>query len=541
MNVLAFLRHPAALLTAVSGIIALVWFALGTAFEMPRSPFAAGEKLHCVSYDPISQEAVEGGEIVSPERIDADLARLAPLTSCVRTYRTAAGLDHLPDIAARHGLWVWQGIAIGRNTQGNDEEIERAIALAPTHRDVIRAFVVGSEVLSRRDMPSSELAALLKRVRGWTGIPVTYADRWETWLEAETLAALVDFITIHVELYQAYFPVPASEANREMVGARARVAVRYPGKKVVVGEAGWPSAGRMREASLPSPVSQARALHEFVTAAKAGDFELNLFEGLDQPWRQGREHIAGSHWGLLSADTRAPKFEWGRPVSNHPLWFTQGSIGVLLAFVVFAAAYAAARSFGLPGPRSANWGPVALVALAAGLPAGWAVAEIPLQSSSILDWLYSIALIGLAFTVPPIASAALIMRTPVEGFAIPLNQTFRRAVGPLGLALAAAVVVTVVLALQQALGLVFDPAAQHGFPFAPLTGPVVALVVVATRNPQGSPHGGTAETLAAASLAASAVFVSLNETVWNWQAQWFACLLLLLAWACRRIRAGQIP
>jgi glucan 1,3-beta-glucosidase len=360
------------------------------------------------------------------------------------------------------------------------------------------------------------------------------------WLEAEALAAAVDFIMVHVELYQAFFPVPAAEANREMVGARARVAVRYPGKRVVVGEAGWPSAGRMREAALPSPAGQARVLHELVTAAKAGDFELSLFEGVDQPWRQGRDDVAGSHWGLLTADTGTAKFVWGRAVSNHPLWFTQGSLGAMLAFVVFAAAFAAARSFGLPGPRAANWWPVALVAVAAGLPAGWAVAEIPLQSSSPLDWLYSIVAIGLAFLVPPVVAAALILRTPVEGFAIPLNERFRKAVGPLGVAVAAGFVLTVLLSLQQAFGLVFDPA-HRNFPFAPLTGPIVALLVLALRNPAGSPHNGVAETMAATALAASALFIAINETFWNWQAVWFALLLLTLAWTCRRVRAGQIP
>jgi len=540
MSVFAFLRHPALLLTAVSAAIAFAWFVLGMPVEMPRSPFGAGEKIHCVSYDPLSPEAAARGEIVSPERIDEDLTRLASLASCVRTYRTGAGLDHLPDIAARHGLWVWQGIEIGRDAARNDDEIERAIALAPTHRDVIRAFVVGSEVLSRRDMPSSELSTHLRRVRAWTGIPVTYADRWQTWLEVEPLAAAVDFITIHVALYDAEFPIPASEAIREMVGTRARVAVRFAGKKVVVGEAGWPSAGRMREAALPSPVSQARVLHEFATAAKAGDLELNLFESYDQPWRQGRKGVAGSHWGLLSADTGAAKFVWGRPVSNHPLWFMQGSLGVMLAFVVFAAAYAAARSFGLPGPRAANWWPVALVALAAGLPIGWAVAEIPLQSSSVLDWVYSIVSIAVAFAAPPVAAAALIRRTPVEGFAIPLNARFRQAVDPLGLAVAAVFVLTAMLSMQQALALVFDPV-YRGFPFAPLTGPVIALLILALRNPAGSPHGGVAETVAAAVLAAAALFIAVNETLWNWQALWFAALLLALAWTCRSARTGQIP
>ena len=540
MTASEYLRHPALLLVAVSAVIAFVWFALGRPVEMPRSPFAPGGKLDCVSYAPVSPRAADGAAVVAPEQIDADLARLAPLTSCVRTYMTGAGLDRLPDIASRHGLSVLQGIAIGRDAGRNSDEIERAIALAPTHRDAIRAFVVGSEVLSRRAMGLPELGQIIRRVRDTTRIPVTYADRWETWVDSDALAGAVDFITIHVELYRAEFPAAASDAAQQFLAAHTKVAERFSGKPVIVGEAGWPSAGRMREAAMPSPANQARVLHELAAAAKAGDFRLNLFEGHDQPWRQRREGDAGGHWGLLDADTGAPKFRWGAPVSNHPLWFMQGSLGVMLAFVVFAAGYAAARSYGLTGPGKTNWFPVGVIALAGGLMIGWAVAEVPLQAQSVLDWIYALILIAIAFAAPPLAAAAFVRETPFEGFAVALNPGLRRAAHPLGQAVAVVFVLTVVLAIHLALGLVFDPE-HRALAFAPLTGPTMALLVLALHNPAGARGDGIAEAAGAAVLAGAAIFIAVNETFWNWQALWLAVLLLALAWTCGRARAGQTP
>jgi len=539
MTASAYLRHPALLLVAVSAVIAFVWFWLGRPVEMPRSPFAPGEKLDCVSYAPVPPHAASA-VVVSPQRIEADLARLAPLAACVRTYMTGGGLDRLPDIASRHGLSVLQGIAIGRDAARNSDEIERAIALAPTHRDAIRAFVVGSEVLSRRDMDSLELSQLTRRVREATRIPVTYADRWETWLNAEALAGAVDFITIHVGLYRAEFPARASDAVLQMLNAQAKVAKRFSGKRVMIGEVGWPSAGRMREAAMPSPANQARVLHELVAAAKAGDFQLNLLEGYDQPWRERREGGAGGHWGLLDAETGAQKFRWGAPVRNHPLWFMQGSLGVMLAFVVFAAGYAAARSYGLAGPGATNWRPVAVIALVGGLPIGWAVAEVPLQAQSMLDWIYAIVLIAIAFAAPPLAAAAVVRKIPFEGFAIAFNRGLLRAVHPLGQAVAIVFVFTVLLAIQLALALVFDPE-HRALAFAPFTGPVIALLVFALCNPGDTRRDTIAEAAAAAILAGAAFFIVVNETYWNWQALWLAVLLLALAWTCWRARAGQTP
>jgi glucan 1,3-beta-glucosidase len=97
-------------------------------------------------------------------------------------------------------------------------------------------------------------------------------------------------------------------------------------------------------------------------------------------------------------------------------------------------------------------------------------------------------------------------------------------------------VATLVAAIHVALGLVFDPRYKD-FPLASLTGPAVALFILAFANARTSPNPGQAEIVATAVLAGSAVFVTANEGSANWQAVWFALLLVLLALTALRARA----
>src|SRR5437868_10818720 len=121
------------------------------------------------------------------------------------------------------------------------------------------------------------------------------------------------------------------------------MAVAFPGKEILVGETGWPSAGRMREGALPSRTNQARVVSEILDLAKREGFRVNLIEAYDQPWKRQLEGTVGGHWGLFDAYQRKAKFAWGAAVSNHPHWRLQAAAGVALAALVFGAAWLARR------------------------------------------------------------------------------------------------------------------------------------------------------------------------------------------------------
>src|SRR5262249_62254094 len=125
-----------------------------------------------------------------------------------------------------------------------------------------------------------------------------------------------------------------------------------PGKEILLGETGWPSAGRMREGALSSSANQARVLHDVLNLAKREGYHANLIEAFDQPWKRRLEGTVGGHWGLLDGYRREPKFAWGVPLSNHPQWRLQAAEGVAPAGRVLPAAFHA-RPRTPPFPRAA--------------------------------------------------------------------------------------------------------------------------------------------------------------------------------------------
>jgi glucan 1,3-beta-glucosidase len=469
---------------------------------------------------------------VTAAAIEDDLARLARITGCVRTYSTRNGLDQIPEIAARHGLKVMQGIWLGGDPQAAARDIERAIALANRLPHVITALIVGNEVLLRGEMSAPDLINTIHRVKAAVRVPVTYADVWEFWLRYREVASAVDFVTIHILPYWEDFPIAADAAAAHVDSIRRRVVAAFPGKEVFLGEVGWPSAGRMREGALPSPANQARVIQEVLARAEQGSYRVNLIEAFDQPWKRRLEGTVGGHWGLLDGESRRFKFSLGEPVSNHPHWPLQAAGGVALAALTFAAAFVGARESKVV-PLAA-WVGVAVVALVAGILIGWTVANVPLESLGIGGWLRSLAFAALAFVAPVAGAAALTRGTRVPPLARVLGRAADRPRDALAVALGLILAALAVMAVQAALGLVFDPR-YRDFPFAPLTAAAGPFVLLMLRT-RGRGERGAAETAFAAVLAASAVYVFFNEGLANWQAVWLCLVWLALALTLFRLR-----
>ena len=203
--------------------------------------------------------------------------------------------------------------------------------------------MVGNEVLLRGEMTTSDLAATIRSVKAQVTVPVTYADVWEYWLRNREVYDAVDFVTIHILPYWEDFPIRAKYAAAHVDAIRKRMAVAFPGKEILIGETGWPSAGRMREGALPSRTNQARVVSEILDLAKQENFRVNLIEAYDQPWKRQLEGTVGGYWGLINSVQRALKYPPGEPISNFPLWKLQMGCGMALSVLVFGAAWLTLR------------------------------------------------------------------------------------------------------------------------------------------------------------------------------------------------------
>jgi glucan 1,3-beta-glucosidase len=536
------MRLPLALFSVLAAVIFAAWWWLGIPVQMPPSPLTPGEKLNCISYAPFrpGQSPLDGSARIDPRQIEEDLALLAGVTQCVRTYSADFGLDHVPEVAKRHGLKVMQGLWLSGEPDKNVYQVQTAIDLAKRYPEVIDTVVVGNEVLLRGEMSAAELLNTIRRVKSQIPVRVTYADVWEFWLRNRELLAAVDFVTIHILPYWEDFPISAGEAGAHVDAIRRKVAAAFPGKEILIGETGWPSAGRMREGALPSPAAQARVLHDVLTTAKRENFRVNLIEAFDQPWKRTLEGTVGGHWGLFDAYTREIKFLWGGAVSNHPRWVWQAAGGVALAFLTFAAAWGAAwagaRRSGASQLGQREWLAVATVALVPGILAGWAVENALIESLGWGGGLRSLALVAAAIAAPLVTAAALASGISIPSFAQVLARAPDRLRDPLAFALGAIFIAIGVLALERALGLAFDPR-YRDFGFAPLTAAVVPYLVLGfTRGSWGT--RGAAEKAMAIAIALCEGYILFNEGFANWQSVWTCGALLALAFTLLRSRAA---
>jgi exo-beta-1,3-glucanase (GH17 family) len=537
--------------TAVA--IVATWGWLGVAVEMPALPLAPEAKIPCVSYAPFrgDQDPFGPDVPIDPRQIEEDLVRLKPLTDCIRTYSVDHGLDQIPEIAGRHGMKVMLGLWLSSLPDLSRHQTEIAIALARRFPEVIQSIVVGNEVLLRGEMSAPDLVNTIRAVRAQVPMPVTYADVWEFWLRYREIATAVDFITIHILPYWEDIPIPVQAAAAHVGAIRNEVAAAFPNREILIGEFGWPSAGRMREGALPSRANQARSVQEVLAQAKRDNYRVNVIEAFDQPWKRQLEGTVGGHWGLYDAYDRQAKFNWGAAVSNHPGWRWQAGGGVALAAAIFAAALMARGRAAVPiGPG--QWLAIAAMAFVSGTLIGWTVENVPIESLTRGDWLRSLAWAAVALIAPVASAAAVASGTSTPSFACALGRRAYRPRQPLALMLGMLLIVLAVLAVQAALGLDFDPR-YRDFPFAPLTGgvfPFLAVLVLRRFHPDMRPAKTAefvsvetertvpprpkrpypaAEAAAAAVLGLSALYIVFNETIANWQALWFCGGLVALA------------
>jgi glucan 1,3-beta-glucosidase len=513
-------------LTAVA--VAAAWWWLGRPLPAPEAASDPG-RIQCMSYTPFrdGETPLDKTTHAAADRIEADLVKLAPLTGCIRTYATDNGLDQVPPIARRLGIKVLQGLWLGRDRQKNRIQIDTAIDLARRFPDAISAIVVGNEVLLRGELAPEDIAAALREVKAATGKPVTYADVWEFWLRNRELGTAVDFVTIHILPYWEDFPIAADLAGAHVDAIRSKVAAAFPGKEILIGEVGWPSAGRMREGALPSRANQAHVLEEVMARARANNYRVNLIEAFDQPWKRFIEGTVGGYWGLFDSTAREPKFAWGEPVSNHPWWLWQLAFGVGLTALVFAAAIRAAGSRVAKAPARVAAG-IAAIAFVGGVTAPWAMENVIIESLGLGGFIHGSAFMAAALAAPVVAAMALSVKQPIPLFAQVLGGAGERPREFIARLSGAVLVATTVLTVQTALGLVFDPR-YHDFTYAQLSASVVPFAITIMLGGARGGRRGRAEAVAAVTLAGSACYIVLNEGFANWQALWFGALLMVLA------------
>ncbi|MFA7383173.1 MAG: glycosyl hydrolase family 17 protein [Desulfurivibrionaceae bacterium] len=531
---MTILRTALAYALALAVLFAF-WCWAGLPRQVPEPEPATGQPLQCVSYAPFEKDQspfdFATGLTIAPARIDADLAILSRRFSCLRTY-SVAGLEAVPEYAAKYGMQVLLGAWIGADHKLNQQEIEKLIVLARKNPAVVRAVVVGNEALLRREITGEQLADYIWQVNAaLPGVAVTYADVWEFWLRHPEVSQATDFVMIHILPYWEDNPVGIDQAMAHIKKIREEVGQKIPGKEIVIGETGWPSQGRMREGALPSLENQARFIRGFIALANEEHWQYNLIEAFDQPWKRIKEGAVGGYWGLYSPE-RLDKHVLAGPVSNFPDWrllFAQSAAIALLTLLI------ARRHLEMSATRwlqfsAAMAGGAILIALQGH--------QFSLISTNTYEYLWSFVVLSLSTGVYLLVLKAIASGTTPTHLSLDASLAFLRGKSRLSpAALNGTLRLGVITcALIAVLGLVLDARYRsfNNFGFAI---PALAYLWFHQRQ-RGQGSQGMLERLSGLLLASGAVFILINETPLNWQADIWVAICLLLAYPLWRESPG---
>jgi len=266
------------------------------------------DKVTGIAYSPFRDcQNPHWGPFPTEAEIREDMDRMVHAGNSLRTYSTLDIIGEIPRIARQYNMPVFVGTWLGPEKDGqgnpienkNQEGIDALIALAndPTLTN-IEGVIVGNEVLLRGDLTEAELIDYINYVKARipADIPVTTAEVTGILPQHPNVINAVDLLMIHIYPYWERKPI---------AGAAQAVAEEYLhwqqtyGKRVIIGETGWPSAGPQNGPAVPSLENQRTFFYEFLLEAEAHDIEFFYFDMFDEAWK--REGGVGSHWGYIDA------------------------------------------------------------------------------------------------------------------------------------------------------------------------------------------------------------------------------------------------
>ena len=369
----------------VALLFAVVTFFIWAMVNRPTEVVPWPEEISGFAFSPFQkgQNAIYN-VMPSTEEIREDVALLAGKARSLRTYSSLRSLAEIPNIARDYDMDVVIGIWLGMDTIINEDEIQAGIALANASTNVT-SVKVGNETILRGEFSATDLGVLMDRVRREVNQPVSTAEPWHVWLRYPELAEHVDYITVHMLPY--WEGIDVDIAVDYIVDKMELLEAAFPDKQIMIGEVGWPSDGRTREAAVASEANEALFLRRFLHRATELNYEYFLMEAFDQPWKAENEGGVGAYWGVYDVE-RNPKFSFAEPIVRTPGWEVLAAISILTSVIMLGI-------FGINSKalKTKGYGLMALVASVTATVLVWIIYDYSQQYLTITSTIVGILLV----------------------------------------------------------------------------------------------------------------------------------------------------
>jgi exo-beta-1,3-glucanase (GH17 family) len=238
-------------------------------------------------------------------------------------FKVMLGVDMAAEMSNPHCPWGadFSDETLEANRHANSRQIEKAIALSNRYPEIVFSVSVGNEASvewTDHMVPVESLVAHALRLKSAIKQPVTFCENYVPWTyKLEPLAEVLDFISVHT--YPAWEYRTVEDALEFTKQNYHSVVDHYPGKPVVITEAGWTTAsnGRGIESWNASEELQAHYYEELLEWTTDERILTFVFEAFDEPWKGSPDpQEPEKHWGLFTVK-RKPKLVMRNLYANY--------------------------------------------------------------------------------------------------------------------------------------------------------------------------------------------------------------------------------
>ncbi len=296
-----------------------------SAIEFYASPMPA--LVRGIGYSPYRDCEYPGSPLEATAQEIAEDFRHVPFSAnAIRTYASTGPNALVPAVALDTGMTVYAGAWIDRKPK-DDAEVQGIIQIA--NSTAVQGVIVGSEFYLRHNS-RDDLQYLLQRIvqvkshlkNKAIAIATAEIDSFmfdfpsnnavvPTQIKPEYRPILDQLDVVLVHIYPFWNGLSVENAAeftvQRYVAIKELLAREYPNqnKRLIIGEAGWPSGVFPNGAALPSFANQERYLIEFLKQADQANVEYFYFDAFDELWKIEEPGQVGQHWGYAYSDRTA--------------------------------------------------------------------------------------------------------------------------------------------------------------------------------------------------------------------------------------------
>ena len=276
-------------------------------------------------------QSPDTGVYPSVQQIREDLRLLARHWSLLRLYDCSLHAERVLQVIDEDGLPLrvmlgaylgakmnnfgcpWGGTyseeQLEASRRENAAELERLVALARAHPHTVFSVAVGNEATvdwTDHFVPVLRMVEYVRWVKQRLPQPVTFCENYVPWQhKLRELVAELDFISLHTYPVWEYKHIhEALDYTKDNIASVARL---YPGKTLVITEAGWCTHSNGRGMHAEHAVQELQALYyqDLMDWTRAEGLLCFVFEAFDEPWKGSPDPLEPEkHWGLFTVDRR---------------------------------------------------------------------------------------------------------------------------------------------------------------------------------------------------------------------------------------------